>query len=362
MIFCNKCFKDSEIAGTITRLNKVGKCTTCGHDNVFLYDTDVDKELADLFDELISIYTPSNSLPENYPKADLKLLTEELKNTWDIYNGLNKSQIYEMITNICKEKYADSPQLFDGLIGISAYKDQDYLKENAILPTNIWRDFVNDLKNKNRFYTKHINTKNLEVFCSYRRKSYKKGDIFFRGRISSEDGFKCSEMSAPPSEKTAAGRANSLGVRCLYLASDMETTVHEVRAGAFDYVTIGKFELTEDVIIVDLRAIDKISPFLPELDCTQYAINKDVLGKINQEMAKPLRRNDSLLEYVPTQYISEFIKSIEYDGIPEYAGIEYGSTLCAGGYNLAMFYPKIFNCIEAETFRIEELNYKRIKV
>jgi hypothetical protein len=267
-----------------------------------------------------------------------------------------------MVISICRDKYAYVPQLFDGLIGIAAYQDESYLKEKSILRTNLWDDFVNDLKNKNRFHTKHINTEILEIFCSYRRKPYKRGDAFFRGRISSDKGYRTDEMGAPPLDKAAAGRANSLGVRCLYLANDLDTTIHEVRAGAYDYVTIGNFELQQDIIVVDLRSIDKISPFLPELDCTQYAVNKDVLRQINKEIAKPLRRNDSPLEYTPTQYISEFIKSVEHNGRIEYAGIEYDSTMSSDGYNLAIFSPELFKCIGVETFRIEELTYKKRKI
>lgn len=38
------------------------------------------------------------------------------------------------------------------------------------------------------------------------------------------------------------------------------------------------------------------------------------LTELSKEIAKPLRRSDSTLEYLPTQYISEFVKSQGYDG------------------------------------------------
>lgn len=84
-------------------------------------------------------------------------------------------------------------------------------------------------------------------------------------------------MSAPPIEKTIDGRVNSAGIRCLYLANSVNTTINEVRAGIFDYITIGTFELKEDIIVVDFRKINKISPFifaLNGLDLTEYALNK----------------------------------------------------------------------------------------
>lgn len=51
--------------------------------------------------------------------------------------------------------------------------------------------------------------------------------------------------------------------------------------GAYDYVTVGKFKLTKDIIVVDLKEINQISPFIEGVDCLEYAINKEHLNKIN---------------------------------------------------------------------------------
>lgn len=80
-------------------------------------------------------------------------------------------------------------------------------------------------------------------------------------------------MGAPPAGKSSEGRANARGITCLYLASDLETTLHEVRAGVFDFVSIGKFLLKKDIVVVDLSAITEISPFTEGLDCLDHAIN-----------------------------------------------------------------------------------------
>lgn len=166
-------------------------------------------------------------------------------------------------------------------------------------------------------------------------------------------------MGAPPIDKTTDGRANARGIRCLYLGDTAETTIYETRAGAYDYVTVGKFQLKKDIIVVDLKKINQISPFIEGLDCLEYAINKEHLNKINDEMGKIMRRSDSPLDYVPTQYITDFVKSIIYDGNPEYAGIEYKSVMHNGGYNLALFDPDLFECIETEVYAIETIDYKK---
>jgi len=363
MIFCCECFNDIELKSCIKGLDTKGNCSICNQTDTYIYNTDIDSELVDYFEELISIYTPINLLTSTYPKKDLNLLKDELLNRWNIFNNLNASQIYNIITQICKDKYIDSPDLFDNPIGIAELHDTVYLSEKSLLKTDRWEDFVDSLKKKNRFHTKHINTTILKEFCSYLRKPYKKGMIFYRGRISSYTGYSPDLMGAPCFDSATAGRANAMGIRCLYLSDNIKTVIHEVRAGAFDYVSVGTFELLNDIIVVDLKSIDKISPFIHGLNYIQHAINKEHLKKINTEMAKTLRRSDSPLDYIPTQYISDFIKSIEHHGNIEYSGLEYNSAMNKDGFNLAVFYPELFKCINVEVYEIKDLNYieKKIK-
>lgn len=143
---------------------------------------------------------------------------------------------------------------------------------------------------------------------------------------------------------------------------EADTTLHEVRAGVFDFVSVGTFRLKQDITVVDLRAIAEISPFVEGLEYLDHAINKQYLEKLNTEMSKSLRRSDSTLDYVPTQYIVDFIKSIEHNGEQEYDGIEYNSTTNPGGYNLAIFNPDLFECVSVSVYDIEKLQYTSKKV
>ena len=79
-------------------------------------------------------------------------------------------------------------------------------------------------------------------------------------------------------------------------------------------------------------------------------------------MGKTMRRSDSVLDYLPTQYITDFIQSISYEDGPEYDGIEYRSTLHPAGYNLAIFNPDLFECVSVSVYDIEKLQYTSKKV
>ena len=349
MICCEKCFNDIEIKAVIISLNQKGTCELCGKRNVYIYNTDTNNELAEMFDDFLDIYTSDGDLPDNYPRENINLLKDELCRRWNIFN-ICSDLAYRAITRICHEKYLEHPD-FDSPIGILELNQKDYLKEYAIVKTFEWEDFVEGIKTKNRFHTDYINREVLYSFCNYIKKIYKAGTIFYRARICpDETGFTIDKMGAPPVGIATAGRANPTGISCLYLADKDIIAINEIRAGVYDYVAVGKFVLKEEIEVVNLTLVDQISPF-GGIDNTVHAVNKKHLQKISDEIAKPLRRNDSSLDYLPTQYISDFIKSRGF------AGIEYKSAMNKDGYNLAIFNESLFECETVDVYDIRELKY-----
>lgn len=353
MFCCSNCFVDTEIKAIIDGYQTTGNCDFCGSRRVQVYEIGKDQAIAELFDGLLDIYTPISDLPDSFPREQTDLMKNILLNDWNIFN-LNSERIYRLITEICSSRYKDQPELFDSPVGIRQTQDCDYLEEHSILKNNCWIDFVEGIKRKNRFHSNYINTDRLFVFLRCAAKSHRKGEIFFRSRVChDETGFKRSEMGPPPNDMAKAGRVNPVGISILYLADSEETTFYEIRAGIYDYVTAGKFKLLEDIDVINLANIDRISPFIGvdyDFDFTEYAINIKHLKMIAKEIAKPLR-NDNALDYLPTQYISDYIRS------KGYAGIEYGSTLRRQGTNLAVFNKDLFKCTSTRVYDIQSISY-----
>lgn len=361
MIICSNCFRDRVIIDLIKGLNQKGTCDICNKSDTYIYNTEihVETDLIPRFEELISIYTPVPTTCKNKRMLEeAELLKNLLISTWNIFNDLPANKVQQIITSLCKEKYAENPELFVSPVAVHELYDEAYVAEYSLLKTDSWKDFVKTVKHENRFHTKSVNLSILKRMCTFIEKKYKAGDIFYRARIApTSSGLGIGDMGAPPEHLATAGRANAKGIRCLYLANNLETPIHEVRAGAHDYVTVGKFTLKQDITVVDLKSINTISPFTEGLLPIEHAINKEHLNRINEEMGKALRRSDSDLDYIPTQYISDFIKSIDQDGIQKYAGLEYKSTLNSEGHNIAIFNPDLFDCISVETFNIKGLTY-----
>lgn len=353
MFCCVNCFADGEIKAIIAGYSVLGDCDFCGKHNVRVYKIGEDEILPELFDGLLDIYTPVVSLPDDFPKDSTDLLKNILYYNWHIFN-VKPDCIYRLITSISAERYKEQPELFDSPVGILQSHDRDYLETNTILKNYCWNDFVEAIKRKNRFHIDYINTDMLFTFLRCARKAYKVGTVFYRARICPTDkGYMKKEMGVPPAERVKAGRVNPEGISILYLADSKDTTLYETRAGVYDYVTVGKFRLQKNIEVINLADIDKISPFIGidyGFDFAQYATNIEHLQMIGQEIAKPLR-NDNTLDYLPTQYISDYIKSKGYDGI------EYISTMCEKGVNLAVFDQSLFKCVDTTVYDVKSISY-----
>ena len=231
------------------------------------------------------------------------------------------------------------------------------MEQQCILKTYNWDDFCYNIKHVNRFHSQQVNFDQLENLLKNMVIDIPKGTLkLFRSRICDEDsytsGYSTRKMGVPPVALTTAGRTNSEGIECLYLAGDEETTFHEVRARDYDHVSVGEFIQTKDLRIVDLSLFDKIGPFsIPDFDMTWFAINIEIIRKIGDEVAKPMRRFDRALDYVPTQYICDYIKHLGYDGI------KFKSTLVDGGTNYAIFNEKKFECTNVKVVQIGNIDY-----
>lgn len=158
---------------------------------------------------------------------------------------------------------------------------------------------------------------------------------FYRARKGKHVDDEEKEMLNPPAHMTNAGRCNPHGISYLYLASNEETAIKEIRLKENDKVaTIAKFE-------VDVSNIFSFLPF--EQDCMKDYIKDDkvktLIYIINAEMSQEFGETDNGLSYIPLQFISEYIKKRGFDGFT------YGSVV-GKGMNLVMFNNKKARMLE----------------
>lgn len=355
MVCCIDCFQDTEIRAAIEMIGHKGNCPICKKANVWIYDSlqDADKtNVEEMLDSILEVYVPESLLPFSFLEDEKFLIEESLLKDWKIFSG-NSNEVKKIVDEIVFESLDLDSRITVEPVGIPQLFDEVYLNDNSIMGKYSWSIFKKCLRNENRFHNKYINLEVLELVLRETKITIPKDTKFYRARISDENGYKRKEMWQPPDDVASPGRANSKGQSCLYLCSNRKTTVKEIRARAFDYVTIATFRLNRDVIVLDLSSIVHSSPFYYSgMNKIAYLVNENNLRQIQDDMAKPMSRLDSELDYLPTQYISDFAKFLGYDGV------KYFSTFDKTSYNVALFDSKACDCIYHRNFLIGDLEYK----
>ena len=143
--------------------------------------------------------------------------------------------------------------------------------------------------------------------------------------------FENEELSSPPVLKTKAGRANRQGVSFLYLASTKKTALGEIRPHPGHYVSIGEFTNENELKLVDLRFIDLANYFQDERKLQRFMF----LNELSNELSIPILPEEKE-NYLVTQFISDIIRQIGFDGIL------YKSSVTLG-FNLVIFNPENFS-------------------
>ena len=356
MICCNECFRDSEIRAEIEMIGRIGTCPVCGGTDVWIYDSEQDADSSNvsvLLESVLQLYVPETELPDNYPEAEKLYIEDALERDWKLF-AIPSSLIRRIVCDLVNESYDLGTNLLFEKVGVPQLFDETYLQEHSICGIYGWDEFKRILRNENRFHSRCINTDLLSQFLKDAEIRVKSGETFYRARLTNErgeNGFSRKEMGAPPADIAASGRANSKGQSCLYLSSNKKTTLKEVRAHAFDYVTIATFKPIRDLRILDLSSITHNTPFYEGNNLLSFLINEPQLRRMEIDMAKPMSRWDSDLDYLPTQYISDFAKYIGFDGV------KYYSTFDKSAYNIALFDGTTCKCVYSKTYYVEEMNH-----
>jgi RES domain-containing protein len=160
---------------------------------------------------------------------------------------------------------------------------------------------------------------------------------WYRARLIRGDTvYPIGEMGVPPKRDVTHGRANPAGIPYLYLSSLPETAVSEVRPHTGERACVADFDIDGPLCAVDLREPRKlVSPFLLSDASSISQLRADIpfLERLGDELTQPVLPSSAAIDYIPSQYLCEFIKKCGYDGVV------YRSSV-SEGINLAMFEPR----------------------
>ncbi|WP_196898476.1 RES family NAD+ phosphorylase [Alteromonas sp. B31-7] len=230
---------------------------------------------------------------------------------------------------------------------------QNFMASEQYLSNRLgkWEELRKELMHKNRFFPEtEVDLERLEELLSH----ISVGSIdlqteWYRARTKVRDElFLQEEMSAPPSHLASHGRANPAGIPYLYLGSEVETAISEIRPHTGDQVCVATFSIPNNLTLVDLRAPRRsVSPFILEDEKDIGKMRSDLvfLERLGHELTRPVRQMAAAFDYTPSQYLCEFIKKSRYDGVL------YSSSV-SSGYNLALF--------EKAKARIGQMSHRKV--
>lgn len=177
-------------------------------------------------------------------------------------------------------------------------------------------------------------------------------DLWYRARLIEDDKpLPSDEMGAPPRKLAGHGRANPAGIPYLYLGSTRTTAVSEVRPQIGEHACVASFDV-RSIRAVDLRDPRKsASPFV--LSSAEQIMSLrsglPLLERLGEELTKPVHPRSAAFEYIPSQYLCEFIKKRGYDGVI------YRSSV-SDGVNLALFCPNLASAkVATEVFGVDRV-------
>ncbi|KYO57687.1 RES family NAD+ phosphorylase (plasmid) [Tistrella mobilis] len=309
---CPECFGDRWLRNDLfpKLTSSCGQCDFCKSSDVLLVEP---VQLANWFELLTNVYEVSDNG---------KLLVEWMKEDWLLFPRMEvahaKDLLGEVLNNgeVVRKNFAPSPS---------------YVSESLAK----WGAFRDEVMHQNRWFLKQsIDLVRLGKHLS-QVIADDLPDIWFRARITTEDNILSIDMGAPPRRRASHGRANPAGIPYLYLGSKPETAVAEIRPHTGEIACVAEFKVP-DIRAVDLRNPRAlVSPFIlaDASEIGELRADLPFLERLGDELTRPVLPSGAAIDYIPSQYLCEFIKDCGFDGVV------YRSSV-SDGINLALFDPE----------------------
>ncbi|WML35332.1 RES family NAD+ phosphorylase [Clostridium sp. OS1-26] len=250
----------------------------------------------------------------------------------------------------------------------------------------LWYEFKEEILYRNRFMVNHIVLDYIKE-CAYKScKVIKEGSILYRARIynGSENfikylgnNFNNHELSLEeqldisrnradislreesgfwgydhkdsyvPSDNNLIkdGRANPAFIKYLYTAENLYTALAEVRPYMNNKVSIAKIRVDEPLNIVDF-SFESLLSF--------NGVERKLMSLIMLEFSTP--SDSDKKDYIATQYVSEFIKTLKFDGI------RFSSSLHESGRNITIFNYDKCHPVGSELYEVRNIIYHIEKI
>ncbi|QTV78978.1 RES domain-containing protein [Microbacterium sp. NIBRBAC000506063] len=276
-----------------------------------------------------------------------KPLVQLLDEEWYLFrgSGLRSAEAKELLAEI----------LDDGEFVRKTFAKIEYPDEGAL---RSWEDLRDELMHQNRwFLDRPMDMGRIRELLGYliTPQSAFDSDKWYRARLMDSGGLHdLCDMGAPPPNLAKHGRANPVGIPYLYLASTRATAVAELRPHTGEHASVAAFDLAgSDLKYADLRdPRNHASPLVDDEDLIfRLRAGLPLLERLGIELTRPVQPSGAPYEYIPTQYLCEFIKTCGFDGV-----LYRSSVSTDGGSNVALFDPDVTKPLSVEEVAVERVS------
>jgi len=243
----------------------------------------------------------------------------------------------------------------------------------------LWNSFKDEILYKNRFIVNHPVLDYVKIIAEKNKESIENNTTYYRARVFKDDSYFTSYLgcdfdlngfdvlekyttqykrvqielkgkskfwgydednSFVPKNNSliSEGRFNPSLIKYLYASQSPYTALTEVRPFLGSSVSVAEIKLTEEITIADFSyhgvGVDN-------------SLEEMLKLFIMDNFSKPI--NTNIHDYIPTQYIAEYLKKLGYDGI------KFNSSLHQGGSNFTIFNYYKCKAVSSKLYKIKDI-------
>ena len=344
---CEKCFSNKYLKEYILSERNVGKCDYCNSNGVNIISTgeigayireclkkayeDIENGTGAYWDSEEKLYcnrTGRSVAP--YSIRDILVEEENVLNEAVIDTTILEDIFSDSGLSFEEKKQGES-DVFEDIDNCNLVLKDDLYGLEATKMYYTWEFFKYITKYYNRFFDidkdcqRRDYLKELVPYILEYDTVIKAGTIYYRARKLNDEKLHdldyagvYKEMAPAPPKYATTNRMSPAGISYLYVVSDRETAYKECRYKDAT-VMVAEYVLKEELTIIDFSQVAFVttkSIFSEEYDHDLRWIN-NFLDAFIKEITSPVddKKEDHSYEYVATQVIAEYIRSLGYDGI-----------------------------------------------
>ena len=115
--------------------------------------------------------------------------------------------------------------------------------------------------------------------------------------------------------------------------------------------SVAKFSTMKEITLIDLTQKFYIKDVFGYGEDLPFVVeDQSLLRRLGRELSKPVSPNKINIEYIPTQYVTEIVRNLKYDGMI------YPSAL-GKDKNIVLFDENTVQCEEVKLHQVKAIDY-----